>query len=91
MKRTCKLVIENGRFITGVKIGEMFFPFENVNVARETMKEVIDESENSYNSIQNAALKLMNEQKSKNDDAINEIVEILIKNNLIPVVPVAYS
>lgn len=91
MKRTCKLVIEHERFITGVKIGEMFFPFEDINAARETMKSVIDESENSNNSIKTAATKLMNEQKSKNDSAINEIVEIIIKHNLIPVVTAAIS
>ena len=37
MARTCKLVVENGGFITGVKIGEMFFKFENLSDAMETM------------------------------------------------------
>lgn len=75
MKRTCKLVVENGSCITGVKIGELFFPFENQNEANEIMMNFLD-STNAY-----YARSLV----SKSETAINEIVAVLMKNNLLPV------
>lgn len=84
MSKTCKLVVEGGMHITGVKIGEMFFPFEDINEAHQLMLNTLN-SHNSYWAIKNEANKLMQEQKSKHDTAINEIIDILAKNELLPV------
>jgi ubiquinone biosynthesis protein Coq4 len=85
MTKTCKLVVEGGKFITGVTIGEMFFPFESVSDARETMVKTLDESVNSTYAIEKAAQKMLSETKSSNDTALNEIINILEKHGKLPV------
>jgi hypothetical protein len=81
---TCKLVVEGGKFITGVTIRNMFFPFENISEAREIMVNTLDESVNSKYAIEKAAQKMLGEMKSTNDVVLSEIIDILAKHGKLP-------
>lgn len=85
--KKCTLVVTNigpNTFIDGVKIGGMFFEFED-NVATHKLLKSIFDKEPSQWDIQDKVDKIREESATKNEKVVGEIISILMKNDMLPV------